>query len=79
MTYKAGYGDIDRSPTDAPTMEQTFDTYEEAAAWLEEATSTLPSPTYTEEEIPNPNPEGDPIVVVRQECSWNSWITNNDH
>ena len=76
MTYKAGYGDIDRSPTDAPTMEQTFDTYEEAATWLEGVTSALPAPTYTEEEIPNS--EGEPTVIVHQECSWNSWITNND-
>jgi hypothetical protein len=74
MTYTAGYGDVDKSPTE----EKTFDTIQEAQEWLDPILATLPSAKVWEEE--QKNAEGEALLpIVHQECSWHSWITNNDN
>jgi viroplasmin and RNaseH domain-containing protein len=74
--YTAGYGD---SPTE-PTEQKSFETREEAQAWLDEIIPTLPEQTLVSEEIPETVVDGNvvPAVPAVYECSWCAWISNDD-
>lgn len=66
--FTAGYGPIDGPPTDT----RDFDTRDEAQAWLDSITPTLPPPTYIEHPA-----EGDTPAWTEQVCSWQAWIQAN--